>query len=68
VNQDSFVASIPMILLLLNLSVLVWGASKISTGLAHLQKWAEGVTELIQQHDRDIAALKALSRRRTDQK
>lgn len=56
------------VVLLLNLGGLVWGASKFATGLTQLQKWAEGVTELVQQHDRDISALKALSRRRTDSK
>lgn len=58
---DTFTESIPMILLLFNLGALVWGASRISVGLTNLQKWAEGITVLVQEHDRDIAALKALN-------
>ncbi len=52
--------------LMMNLCGLVWTAARFATVVQRLDKWAEGVTELIQQHDKDIAVLKDRGRRRTD--
>lgn len=63
-----------IVALMMNLGGLVWGAAKFTSSVARLEddvvprllETIETLAEIVHKHDKDIAVLKALGRRRTD--
>ena len=63
-----------IVALMINLGGLVWGAAKFTTSVARLEDEVvprlldtmDKLAEIVSQHDKDIAVLKALGRRKSD--